>query len=132
MERRPGATDVRNLRSEVTRLRADVDELKAAGGLNGTRRRLALLVALAAGPAFAQHDAFTGDQATDGGIGFTSVVVFFVVLWLACGLIARRIVRSRGGSGAGGFLLGFLVGPVGVIVALLMPYKPTSGSDGDE
>lgn len=46
------------------------------------------------------------------------VVVF--VLWLALGIAGATIMGNKGRSAAGGFGLGFLLGPIGVIIALVM------------
>ena len=58
------------------------------------------------------------------GDSVTLSILLFGGLWAVCGLIAMAIVKNKGGGGCGGFALGFLLGPIGVIVALLMPYKP--------
>lgn len=44
----------------------------------------------------------------------------FVIFWLICGGIAAMIASSKGGSGGLGFLVGVLLGPIGIIVALFM------------
>jgi len=43
----------------------------------------------------------------------------FLIFWLLFGLISAIIASSRGRSGCGWFLLGFLLGPFGLLVALL-------------
>lgn len=43
----------------------------------------------------------------------------FVVIWIICGIFAGIIASSKGRSGCGWFLLGFLLGPLGLIVAFL-------------
>jgi hypothetical protein len=40
-----------------------------------------------------------------------------LLLWLACALGAMAIANQRGGSNFGGFILGFLLGPIGVLLA---------------
>ena len=42
--------------------------------------------------------------------------VLFVVVWLVCGAIGAAIMCS----GVGGFALGVLLGPIGLIIALLL------------
>lgn len=48
------------------------------------------------------------------------VLFGFGVVWLVCGLIAGSIANEKGRSGCGGFALGFLLGPLGIIWALVM------------
>ena len=43
-----------------------------------------------------------------------------VVIWVVCGLIAGSIASGKGRSGCGGFAIGFLLGPLGIIWALVM------------
>ncbi len=44
----------------------------------------------------------------------------FVLIWIVCGIVGAMIASSRGGSGPGGFFLGLLLGPLGVIITLFM------------
>lgn len=44
----------------------------------------------------------------------------FIVLWLICGGIAAMIASSKGGSGVIGFIVGVLLGPIGVIVSFFL------------
>jgi hypothetical protein len=44
----------------------------------------------------------------------------FVIFWLICGGVAAMIANSKGGSGGMGFLIGLLLGPIGIIAALFM------------
>ena len=46
--------------------------------------------------------------------------VLFVVVWLVCGAIGAAIMSGKGRSGVGGFALGVLLGPIGLIIALLL------------
>lgn len=48
-----------------------------------------------------------------------AVFCFGIPIW-----IARRTVRSKGGDPLTGTLLGLFLSWLGVIVALLMPYRP--------
>lgn len=41
--------------------------------------------------------------------------------WLLCGVIAAAIYSNKGRSGAAAFLVGALLGPIGVLLALLTP-----------
>jgi len=43
----------------------------------------------------------------------------FVIIWLLFGIVAAAIASYRGRSGCGWFLLGVLIGPFVLIVALL-------------
>jgi hypothetical protein len=43
------------------------------------------------------------------------------LLWLLCGCVGGSIARHRGRSGLEGFLLGILLGPMGLVIALLLP-----------
>lgn len=43
-----------------------------------------------------------------------------IVLWILCGVLAAVIASSKGGSGGLGFLVGFLLGPFGIILAFFM------------
>lgn len=43
-----------------------------------------------------------------------------VVFWILCGVVAAVIASSKGGSGGVGFLVGALLGPLGIIISLFM------------
>ena len=43
-----------------------------------------------------------------------------LVLWLLCGVAGGLILSNKGRSGCGGFALGFLLGPIGLVIALVM------------
>ena len=43
-----------------------------------------------------------------------------LILWCVCGVIAAMIAGGKGRSGCGGFTLGFLLGPLGIVWALVM------------
>ena len=43
-----------------------------------------------------------------------------LIIWVVCGIIAAAIAGGKGRSGCGGFAIGFLLGPLGIIWALLM------------
>ncbi len=45
--------------------------------------------------------------------------VLFVV-WGICGIVAATICDSRGGNWAAGFAVGFLLGPLGILLSLFM------------
>ncbi len=44
----------------------------------------------------------------------------FVVFWVLCGVVAAVIASNKGGSGVLGFIVGLLLGPIGVIIAFFM------------
>jgi len=41
-------------------------------------------------------------------------------LWIICGIIAAIIASQKGSSGCGFAILGFLLGPIGIILSLLL------------
>jgi hypothetical protein len=41
-----------------------------------------------------------------------------IVIWIICGILAASIYHRKGRGGLSGFLGGFLLGPIGVILAL--------------
>jgi ribosomal protein L37AE/L43A len=43
-----------------------------------------------------------------------------LVVGLLCGVIAQRITLGKGRSGASGFWLGFLFGPIGLLIAAML------------
>ena len=47
-------------------------------------------------------------------------ILIGIVLWLAFGVIGAMIMSGKGRSGCGGFTLGVVLGPIGLIIALLL------------
>jgi hypothetical protein len=47
-------------------------------------------------------------------------MVFLVFLWLLFGIAGAVIMSNKGRSGCGGFALGALLGPIGLIIALVL------------
>lgn len=43
-----------------------------------------------------------------------------VLIWLLFGIAAAIIMANKGRSGCGGFALGFLLGPIGLVIALVL------------
>ncbi len=43
----------------------------------------------------------------------------YVILWILCGIVAAAIYSQKGRSGGVGLLGGFMLGPIGVILALI-------------
>jgi uncharacterized membrane protein YeaQ/YmgE (transglycosylase-associated protein family) len=56
------------------------------------------------------------------------VVFFGLIGSFVCGMIGQKIAEPRGQGGLG-FLLGVLLGPIGLIVAALLPYDPNTSYD---
>jgi len=50
--------------------------------------------------------------------------ILLVLVWLGCGLAAGSIAGVNGRSGCGGFLIGVLLGPIGLAIVLLMGISP--------
>jgi len=44
----------------------------------------------------------------------------FLIFWILCGVIAAMIAAGKGSHPAGYAILGFILGPIGIIMALLM------------
>ena len=42
-----------------------------------------------------------------------------IILWIGCGIAAAIVASKKGNSGCGGFALGILLGPIGLIIALV-------------
>ncbi len=43
-----------------------------------------------------------------------------LVIWGLFGVAAAVVMNNKGRSGCGGFALGFLLGPIGLVIALVM------------
>jgi len=43
-----------------------------------------------------------------------------LLIWILCGIAGGIILSNKGRSGCGGFALGFLLGPIGLVIALVM------------
>jgi len=50
---------------------------------------------------------------------FDSSICGIAVIWLICGLLGAYIYRNKGRSEVTGFLAGFLLGPLGVVLTLV-------------
>lgn len=44
-------------------------------------------------------------------------VEILIIIWLLCGFGSMAIANQRGGSGCGGFALGVILGPLGILLA---------------
>lgn len=52
------------------------------------------------------------------------IFFIFIVFWIICGFVAAALFSARGRSGCGGFLLGFLFGPIGILIGALISPTP--------
>ena len=48
------------------------------------------------------------------------VLMFLLMIWFLFGVAGGMILSNKGRSGCGGFALGFLLGPIGLVIALVM------------
>ena len=56
-------------------------------------------------------------------------ILIFLVIWIAFGVIGAMIMSGKGRSGCGGFALGVVLGPIGLIMALLM--RPSEENEAE-
>ncbi|MEH6618508.1 hypothetical protein [Maribacter arcticus] len=43
--------------------------------------------------------------------------MIYVVIWIGLGIVGAMIANSKGNSGCGGFILGVLLGPIGLLIS---------------
>lgn len=48
------------------------------------------------------------------------MLIVLLIIWLLFGAAGGMILSNKGRSGCGGFALGFLLGPIGLVIALVM------------
>jgi len=48
------------------------------------------------------------------------------LIWVVCAIAGASIASSKGNSGCVGFLLGFLLGPIGLVIAAVWPSSPAT------
>ena len=48
------------------------------------------------------------------------VLLGLLIIWFGMGIAGGMIMSNKGRSGCGGFALGFLLGPIGLVIALVM------------
>ena len=63
----------------------------------------------------------------DAGLGAGLGVGFFIIVlivWLGFGWWGSSIMSKKGRSGCAGFALGALLGPIGLVIALLLSNDP--------
>lgn len=53
-------------------------------------------------------------------MGPVEALIFLLVFWLPLGVIGSIIMSRKGRSSCGGFALGVVLGPIGLIIALLV------------
>lgn len=41
----------------------------------------------------------------------------YIIIWLCFGIVGSMIASSKGNSGCGGFILGILLGPIGLLIS---------------
>jgi hypothetical protein len=58
-------------------------------------------------------------------------VLAAVAAWVALGLLGWYVSAQKGRPAAEGVLLGLLFGPLGVLVAALLPTLPRAGDEGE-
>ena len=56
-------------------------------------------------------------------------IVIGLVIWLAFGVVGAMIMSGKGRSGCGGFALGVLLGPIGLVLALLL--RPSEENEAE-
>lgn len=44
-----------------------------------------------------------------------------ILFWIGCGIVGSLIANSKGNSGCAGMIIGFLLGPIGLLIALFTP-----------
>lgn len=52
-------------------------------------------------------------------------LIFCSLIWLASGIASSIVMSNKGHSGCAGFALGFIIGPIGLIIALVLPSEKT-------
>lgn len=51
-------------------------------------------------------------------------LIIGLVVWVFCGFIASAIAANKGNDGTSGFCLGFLLGPIGILIVAASPANP--------
>ncbi len=46
--------------------------------------------------------------------------MFYLIIWIALGIVGAMISSNKGNSGCGGFALGVLLGPIGLLIAFFL------------
>ena len=56
-------------------------------------------------------------------------IVVVLLIWLAFGVVGAMIMSGKGRTGCGGFALGVVLGPIGLIVAML--FRPSVENEAE-
>ena len=59
------------------------------------------------------------------------MIVFLIalILWITPMFVADNVLGNKNYNNLTGFVLGFLLGWIGVLIALMMPFKPKDEKD---
>ena len=55
-------------------------------------------------------------------MNYLTIVIAGLIVWLICGLIGAALAKEKGREQEG-LILGFLFGPIGIVIALLLPAR---------
>ena len=69
------------------------------------------------GTRLADHRASWHFRSITGGRSHRAAIIMF---WIICGAVAAMIASSKGGSGVLGFIVGLLLGPLGIVAAFFL------------
>ena len=56
-------------------------------------------------------------------------VLVWLLIWIVCGMAAGAVMSKKGRGRVEGYALGFLLGPIGVVIALVL--RPTTSKTGE-
>ena len=62
-------------------------------------------------------------------MGPVEALVFLIVIWIPLGIVGAIIMSRKGRSGCAGFAMGILLGPIGLIMALLI--RPSEENEAE-
>jgi len=60
------------------------------------------------------------------------LAMFWILLWGVPMAVADSVLSKKNYNNLTGFLLGFLLGWLGVLIALMMPYKPNVNYNAEQ
>ena len=55
--------------------------------------------------------------------------ISWAIFWLLCGIVSAVIASNKGRSGCSWFALGFVLGPIGIILALVVSKNEATVTD---
>jgi hypothetical protein len=61
-------------------------------------------------------------------VGVFSTISLYLIACDVCGVVASRFGRNKGYSAIGMYFVGLLLFIVGLVIAMVMPYKPSVAS----